>query len=162
MLRALHTSFQLKFSAAASSGGIVPDFSHIVRRCVLRSIICRLLGDAVMCRLPSDFIDSFMSFQDAVESATARAAVLPRWFATAFVLSKVEALRSGVSSQLSFIIADAWLGDDGSGCGPWLNAFKTAQNTPRGRRRAFCRAGVCGAQEPRHRRRAGCAVRLAM
>jgi cytochrome P450 len=127
MLRALHTAFQLEFSAAASSGGIVQDFLHLVRRCVLRSIICRLLGEAVMCRLPSDFIDSFMSFQDAVESATARAAVLPRWFATTFVLSKVEAQRTGVSTQLSCAIADAWLGDDGSGCGPWLHSFKTAQ-----------------------------------
>ena len=124
MLRALQHAFQLEFTAAASNGGIIADFLQVVRRCVLRAVICRLLGASVMSRLPSDFIDSFMTFQDAVESATASAAVLPRWFARTFVLSKVEAQRAGVSSQLSCAIADAWLGADGSGCGPWLNAFK--------------------------------------
>jgi cytochrome P450 len=124
MLLALKAAFKLEFAAADGSGGIVPDFLHLVRRCVLRSVICRLLGGAVMSRLPAHFIDSFMIFQDAVESATARAAVLPRWFARLFILSKVEAQRATVSDPLSCAIADAWLGDDGSGCGPWLNSFK--------------------------------------
>jgi cytochrome P450 len=124
MLRALQRALQLEFAAAASNGGIVTDFLQLVRRCVLRGVICRLLGDAVMTRLPSDFIDSFMAFQDAVESATASAAVLPRWFARLFVLSKVEQQRASVSLHLSCAIADAWLGDDGSGHGPWLKAFK--------------------------------------
>jgi cytochrome P450 len=124
MMRAIKQSFQLEFTAVSSSGGVVPDFLQLVRRCVLRSVICRLLGPAVMSRLPADFIDSFMVFQDAVESATASAAVLPRWLAHVFVLSKFEAHRASVSIPLSFAIADAWLGDDGSGCGPWLASFK--------------------------------------
>ena len=129
MLRALQSALHLEFSAAAGSGGIVPDFLQLVRRCVLRSVICRLLGEAVMSRLPHDFIHSFMAFQDAVESATARAAVLPRWFARIFVLRSVEAQRARVSNHLSCAIADAWLGDNVSGsssssCGPWLHSFK--------------------------------------
>jgi cytochrome P450 len=124
MLRALQHAIHLEFTAAASSGGIVTDFLQLVRRCVLRAVISRLLGEAVMTRLPSDFICSFMAFQDAVESATASAAVLPRWFARLFVLSKVEYQRNCVSSHLSCAIADAWLEVCSSGHGPWLNAFK--------------------------------------
>ena len=124
MLRALQRALQFEFSAAAECGGIVPDFLQLVRRCVLRSVICRLLGEAVMARLPHHFINTFMAFQDAVETATARAAVLPRWFARIFVLPSVEAQRACVRDHLSCAIADAWLGDDGSGCGPWLHSFK--------------------------------------
>jgi hypothetical protein len=124
MLLALQRALRLEFAAAAANGGIVSDFLCLIRRCVLRSVICRLLGESVMTRLPDHFIDSFMKYQDAVESATARAAVLPPWFARLFVLSKVEAQRERVRLHLSCAIADAWLGADASGCGPWLESFK--------------------------------------
>ena len=118
LLRALEAAFEQQLAAVA----VVSDFVALVRRCVLRCVIERLFGTAVLRAAGESFLDAFMEFQDAVEDATAKAAVLPRRVALLLILAPVQARRAVVSGRLAAAIEAAWQGSEG--WGPWLHTFR--------------------------------------
>jgi len=117
----------------ANSGGEiqVPDVFSLVRRCVLRSSIERLVGPGVL-REQDDLLSEFMVFQDAVEDATAKAAVLPRPIALVVALwpvqSKRQTLQRRLKSIIERILAEAEASGDDAGLGPWLQTIKDPAN----------------------------------
>ncbi len=112
---------------------VVDDLLALVRFAVLRASVERLLGPAVLEAAGDGFCDAFMRFQDAVEDATAKAAVLPRWLALPLVLWPTARMRAGVRSMLAAAIARAVAshashaspasGGPGGGIGPWVRAL---------------------------------------
>ena len=70
----------------AAAATTVPDLFALVRATVLRCQVERLLGAAVLEHAGDEaFVAAFMGFQDAIEDATAKAAVLPRALALPLV-----------------------------------------------------------------------------
>jgi hypothetical protein len=78
----------------------VPDLLAFVRRCVLRATVERLLGSAFLRVAGSGFLDEFTAFQDAVEEATAKAAVLARRVALPLVLWPVQRWRERLAASV--------------------------------------------------------------
>ena len=66
--------------------------------------------------------DELLFVQDAVEDATAKAAVLPRFLSLPLVLWPCRTKRLAVSKTLSTAI-DAAMAANPSGAGPWLRSF---------------------------------------
>ena len=60
----------------ARHGGRVPDLFALVRVVALRISVERLIGPGVLRAAGAAFLDAFMAFQDQLEDATAKAAVL--------------------------------------------------------------------------------------
>ena len=104
---------------------VVPDILALVRAVVLRAVIERLLGPAVLDAGGAPLVAAFMSFQDLVEDATAKAAVLPRPVALALALWPCQARRKGMSALLIGAFEAAGYGSaaPSAGLGPWLQSF---------------------------------------
>ena len=66
----------------------VPDLFALVRVVALRISVERLIGPGVLRAAGAAFLDAFMAFQDQLEDATAKAAVLPRWLARPLILRR--------------------------------------------------------------------------
>lgn len=131
----LVSSFQTAFEAEvgcvadACEHVIIADFLGLVRRCTLRAVIQVFLGKAFL--EPSQnqdmdgikFLDDFMTLQDAIEDATAAAAVLPRWLALPLILRPVQKQRIKLQRRIAQRIERAWCAalDDQ---GPWLREFQ--------------------------------------
>ena len=83
-------------------GSTIDDLFGLVRSTVLRAQLERLLGSPIL-RAAGDntFIDAFMSFQDAIEDATAKAAVLPRILSLPLVLWPVARRRRELTARLA-------------------------------------------------------------
>jgi hypothetical protein len=91
----------------------VPNFLHFIRRVILGSIIETFISPHFMSyysRLLSsssstcDVIDDFMAFQDEIETATATAAVLPRWLAALVCLQRCQANRMALVKRFQIVI----------------------------------------------------------
>lgn len=113
------------------SGSNIDDLFILVRRVVLRAVIEWLLGRGFAEQSSDDFISEFMEFQDRLEDATAKAAVLPRWLALPLVLWPVAYRRHRLSHKIaSFITAASGCGplpteeSNRKKLGPWLQAFQ--------------------------------------
>ena len=83
----------------------VRDLFGLVRATVLRCQLARLLGSAVLAAAgDAAFIEAFMAFQDAIEEATAKAAVLPRCLALPLALWPVARTRRQLTARLAAAI----------------------------------------------------------
>jgi cytochrome P450 len=86
----------------------IADLFGFVRRTVLRCQCERLLGSAVLLAAGDGaFIECFMAFQDSVEDATAKAAVLPRLVSLPLVLWPSALRRYRIVRRLTAAIKDA-------------------------------------------------------
>ncbi|KAH8082077.1 cytochrome p450 [Aureococcus anophagefferens] len=109
---ALHAALEAAFAVEAP-GGCVDDLFDVVRRCVLRATLDRFVGGGLVARGGPRLIDELMGFQDAVESATAAAAVLPRWLSLPAVLWPVARRRRALQRTLAASLAPALAAADG-------------------------------------------------
>lgn len=118
----------------ATSGANVGDLFELVRFTMLRVSLERMCGNSVLEHAGETFLRSYMRFQDRVEDATAKAAVLPRCLALPLVLWPTQRRRAAISESLASAIAaavraptsitasrDATADDDG--IGPWVRAL---------------------------------------
>mmetsp|Transcript_37539 Transcript_37539/g.58635 ORF Transcript_37539/g.58635 Transcript_37539/m.58635 type:complete len:302 (-) Transcript_37539:119-1024(-) len=67
-------------------------------------------------------VDEFMIFQDELEEAVAKAAVLPKWLAKPLFLSPVAAMRMKIANRLCRSIVEIWGGKGQPGL--WLSAIR--------------------------------------
>jgi cytochrome P450 len=104
----------------------VADLLQLVRRCVLRAAVERMLGAALLKHAGERLLDEMMRFQDALEDAIAKASVLPRLVALPLVLWPVRRARARLCALIAKALA---AGSESDGYGPWLRAFE-AENTP--------------------------------
>lgn len=102
------------------------DLFGLARATVLRCQVERLLGAPVLeAAGDAAFISAFMSFQDRIEDATAKAAVLPRTLSLPLVLWPVARMRRKLTRRLAAAIACAERGADPATLGSWLRAAAT-------------------------------------
>jgi hypothetical protein len=97
-----------------SSGRIV-DFLDFSRRIMLRSMFFELIGPAVLESYASGeagFMNEFMDFQDTVEDATAKAAVLPTWLALPVCLWSCAKKRKRVVGRIRDCLLRFWSDSD--------------------------------------------------
>ena len=156
---ALHAAAGRALAAeAARHGGRVPDLFALVRVVALRISVERLIGPGVLRAAGAAFLDAFMAFQDQLEDATAKAAVLPRWLARPLILRPVERLRRGVRERLAAALDDAYASADDDALKPWAVALRS-----RSRDDAAELASACSSprRRTRDRRGAGAGVRAA-
>ena len=100
------------------------DMFALARATVLRCQMERFLGGPVLQAAGGGaFIDAFMTFQDGIEDATAKAAVLPRVLALPLVLWPVARTRRRLTARLAAAIRQAEHGVDPVALGSWLHAM---------------------------------------
>lgn len=128
---ALRRALRLELGKARAPGARpaarTPDVLGLVRRCMLRAMIERLLGPALLLEAGASLIDDFMAFQDALEEAIAQASVLPRALSLPLALWPVGWRRRALVARLGAAVGRAREAD---GHGPWLRAFRAAALPP--------------------------------
>ena len=110
----------------------VADLFGLVRACVLRCQIERLLGVPILIAAGNEngaparmgFVKSFMEFQDAIENATAMAAVLPRALALPLVLWPVARRRRRLVARLAQAIDEADKLTELAALGSWYRSMR--------------------------------------
>lgn len=119
----LSAMFELEIGRAlgAEPSAVLPDVLTLVRRCVLRAMICRMLGDALLTHAGERLLDEVMAFQDALEGAIASASVLPRALALPLALWPVQRQRARLCKAIERALGSARAADK---YGPWLRAFE--------------------------------------
>jgi hypothetical protein len=98
--------------------GRITDFLDFSRRVMLRSMFFEMLGPNVLDSYASaetGFMDEFMDFQDTVEDATAKAAVLPTWLALPVCLWACANKRKRVVGRIQDCLLRFWSDSDGKG-----------------------------------------------
>ncbi|VEU34013.1 unnamed protein product [Pseudo-nitzschia multistriata] len=127
---AMEKELAVASSAATAGSGVKVEFLGFLRRVMLRASVEMFLGKAFLAGWTGfDFLEEFVGFQDTLEDVTAKAAVLPRWFALVALLwplgRKRETLQRVIEKRL-----EAVLGMDGDNdAGFWLEAV-LAQGVP--------------------------------
>ena len=98
----------------------IPDLFDFLRRCMLRVSLNGLLGSCILDDYA--FVSELMEFQDQVEDATAKGAVLPRFVSVPLVLSPVQRIRKRLESNLAQKIRNEKKLEqtDARNYGPWL------------------------------------------
>ena len=81
-----------------------PDAFHLVRRCILRATLDVLVSPSLLHRDPS-LLSALMTFQDHVEDATAKAAVLPRLLSLPLCLWPMALSRRRLAGRLRRLLA---------------------------------------------------------
>lgn len=124
----LCAAFELEIGLALGTraSATLPDLLTLVRRCVLRAMIDRLLGSALLKYAGDGVLDQMMAFQDALEDAIAKASVLPRFIALPLALWPVQTQRKRLCGTIERALGSASAAD---GFGPWLRGFE-AEGTP--------------------------------
>ena len=103
-----------------------PDAFVLVRRCILRASLDVLVSPDLLRRDPS-LLTALMSFQDSVEDATAKAAVLPRFISLPLCLWPMALSRKRLARRLRRLMEGITESMDR---GPWLRAFHSEQTSP--------------------------------
>ncbi|CAE7419543.1 CYP714C3 [Symbiodinium sp. CCMP2456] len=103
-----------------------PDAFVLVRRCILRASLDVLVSPDLLRRDPS-LLTALMSFQDRVEDATAKSAVLPRFLSLPLCLWPMALSRKRLSRRLRRLMEGS---TEGTERGPWLRAFHSEQTSP--------------------------------
>eukprot|EP00592_Proboscia_alata_P002184 CAMPEP_0194384220 /NCGR_PEP_ID=MMETSP0174-20130528/72643_1 /TAXON_ID=216777 /ORGANISM="Proboscia alata, Strain PI-D3" /LENGTH=527 /DNA_ID=CAMNT_0039171199 /DNA_START=9 /DNA_END=1592 /DNA_ORIENTATION=+ len=133
LLESLKQAFraELNFDKSSEPSIIVSDFLQMIRRCVFRAMIDRLLGCEMLRLVDEDgFVEKFMMFQDKLEDATVQAAVLPKIIAIPLVLMPVSRDRLKLQRILSGMVEKCWLVEPSNvRNGPWINAFRRVNMT---------------------------------
>ena len=99
------------------------DLFVLMRRCLLRAMMTYMIAPNILNGENEKFLDDFMQYQDSVEDATAKAAVLPRFISVPLVLRPVQQQRLELTAQLENMIEQLCNNNDES-VGPWLTAFE--------------------------------------
>ena len=102
---------------------VVKDFFALIRRCTIRAVVSVFLGSPIL-ESSDDFLDEFMVLQDAIEEATAAAAVLPKFISSPLVLRPVERSRIRLQKDIAQRILNAWNKPE-TQQGPWLQEFRS-------------------------------------
>lgn len=100
-------------------GGVVQDFFGFIRRIIFISVVSEFLGTTLIQTYndngatgSSDFVSEFMQFQDSVEDATAKSAVLPLWLSLPICLWSCARRREVIVSKLENCLKQMWLSDN--------------------------------------------------
>lgn len=99
------------------------DLFVLMRRCMLRAMLTYMIAPSILDGQYEKFLTDFMEFQDMVEDATAKAAVLPRFLSVPLVLQPVQRKRLELTMNLTEMIQTTWR-NNGTAMGPWLQAFR--------------------------------------
>ena len=99
------------------------DLFVLMRRCMLRAMMTYMIAPNILSGENVKFLDDFMQYQDCVEDATAKAAVLPRFVSVPLVLRPVQQQRLELTAQLAKMIEQLYSNSD-ERVGPWLTAFQ--------------------------------------
>eukprot|EP00040_Diaphanoeca_grandis_P005021 m.31018 g.31018 ORF g.31018 m.31018 type:complete len:516 (+) comp16384_c0_seq1:67-1614(+) len=97
------------------------DMIPTMRKIALKYSIEHFIGETVL-ELYPDFIDTFITFQDQLEEAIAKATALPEILAKVLLLWPTKRQRQKVENKLSHAIATMWKNDKG---GVWTRGMKT-------------------------------------
>jgi cytochrome P450 len=108
------------------------ELFQLVRRVVLRATVDRMIGPKFLDGTQDDvFLKEFMAFQDQLEDVTAKAVVLPRWFALPALLWPVRKQRETLQGRIVERLNGILLTDtDGEGS-TTTQGFWLAQMYPR-------------------------------
>jgi cytochrome P450 len=121
LYQAVERAFDTELSLFQEDGDVinVPDFLQLVRRVIMRATVERLVGSTFLEQGGPQFVTDFSEFQDALEDATAKAAILPRWIALPACLWKVRKRRLTLQTKIVAILKHV-LQDKESILGLWL------------------------------------------
>jgi hypothetical protein len=123
---ALRDAYRLEVDEHVGIDGVsrllVHDFLGLVRRCTIRAVVSVFLGTSMLRSSQDDFLDKFMLLQDAIEEATAAAAVLPKFLSLPLSLRPVERSRIKLQKDIARRISLAW-SEPEKDQGPWLKEF---------------------------------------
>ena len=100
--RLQHQQEQKRNTSSTNSNIKVPDLFHFVRRILLRVTMERFVGRELV--LEPNLLEEFMIFQDALEDATAQAAVLPRPLALVAFLWPVQRKRLALQQRIADVL----------------------------------------------------------
>ena len=118
---------EIKRYASQSDEGTVfiPDLFAFVRRYILRAMMNQLVGLSIDDNDEEEILlDEIMKFQDCVEDATAKAAVMSNLLARPLVLRPVEKKRQKLEVVIAAYIEDVWnKNPKRQMMGPWLQTF---------------------------------------
>ncbi|CAM9552758.1 unnamed protein product, partial [Heterosigma akashiwo] len=116
---------EMSSAGKSMSGGdtiLIPDVFVLVRRCVLQAMVNVLIGSCIFLEdSKSKLVEEVMQFQDRVEDATAKAAVLPGLIALPLVLWPCALARRNLQQKLAKQIVASQ--DTQTGWGPWLRVL---------------------------------------
>jgi sterol 14-demethylase len=129
LYQAVERAFGTELSLFQDDGDVinVPDFLQLVRRVIMRATVERLLGLTFLEHGGPQFVTDFSEFQDALEDATAKAAVLPRWIALPACLWPVKKRRLMLQTKIVAILKRVFQ-DKESVLGLWLETVKEDQS----------------------------------
>ena len=126
LFSALRDAYRLEVDENVGKDGVnrllVHDFLGLVRRCTIRAVVSVFLGSSMLQSSQDDFLDEFMQLQDAIEEATAAAAVLPKFLSLPIILRPVERSRIKLQKDIARRISLAWSKPE-KDQGPWLKQF---------------------------------------
>ena len=128
LFSALQNAYRLEVDEHVGKDGVnrllVHDFLGLVRRCTIRAVVSVFLGSSMLRSSQDDFLDNFMLLQDAIEEATAAAAVLPKFLSLPLILRPVERSRIKLQKDIARRISLAWSKPE-KDQGPWLKEFRS-------------------------------------
>lgn len=106
----------------------IPDLFHFIRRVVLRATLDNFVSPLMLHEDPG-LLEALMVFQDKVEDATAKAAVLPRIIALPVCLWSTQKAREALKLRISKILPDI-LRTGETVLGPWLQTYSKEKTPP--------------------------------
>ena len=129
LYQAVERAFDAELSLFQEDGNVIyaPDFLQLVRRVVMRATVERLVGSTFLEQGGPQFVTDFSVFQDALEDATAKAAVLPRWIALPACLWPVQRCRLTLQTKIVAILEHVFQHKE-SVLGLWLEKVKEDQS----------------------------------
>jgi len=123
--RSLHKEIKRYESQSHERTVFIPDLFTFVRRCILRAMMNQLVGLSIDDNDEEEILlDEIMKFQDCVEDATAKAAVMSKLLARPLVLRPVEKKRQKLEVLIAAYIEAVWnKNPKREMMGPWLQTF---------------------------------------
>ena len=119
-INAARNSLRVELEAKSNGKKMKVEFMSFIRRVVLRAVIEVFIGQFFLDGWDEfNFIDEFMKFQDDLEDATAKSAVMPRMIALPLLLLPLKRRRLKLERIISRRLNDAL---PESGIGFWLAA----------------------------------------
>ena len=112
----------------------IPDLFAFVRRCVLRATLDEFVSPLLLQKDPRLLAD-LMAFQDQLEDAIAKSAVLPRFLALPAFLWPVQRIREGLQRRISALLPGIYeqqgsTNNHSTVLGPWLKTYLAEKTSP--------------------------------
>jgi cytochrome P450 len=129
LYQAVERAFVAELSLFQDDGDViyVADFLQLVRRVIMRATVERMVGSTFLEQGGPQFVTDFSEFQDALEDATAKATVLPRWIALPACLWPVMKRRLTLQTKIVAILQHVFQNKE-SVLGLWLEKAKEDQS----------------------------------